>query len=68
MGRWRLGEAYEQKGMYEEAIAEYQKTLSHSKNPTIEVWLGHAYAVSGKKDKARKILAELKEQYKHDHR
>jgi tetratricopeptide (TPR) repeat protein len=66
VGRWRLGEAYEQKGMYEEAIAEYQKSLSLSKNPTIEVWLGHAYAVSGKKDKAHKILGELKKLHKRE--
>ncbi len=66
VARWRLGEAYEQKGMVEEAIAEYQQTLSVSKNPTIEVWLGHAYAVSGKKDKAQKILAELQKRHKRE--
>ncbi|MEW6128254.1 MAG: tetratricopeptide repeat protein [Acidobacteriota bacterium] len=68
VGRWRLGEAYEQKGMVEEAIAEYQKALSLSKNPTIEVWLGHTYAVSGKKDKAHKILGELVKIHKRDPR
>ena len=66
VARLRLGESYEQKGMYEEAIAEYQKALGFSKDPTIEAWLGHAYAVSGKKDKARKILDELKKIHKRD--
>lgn len=68
VAHWRLGEAYEQKGMYEESITEYLKALSLSKNPTIEAWLGHAYAVSGKKDKARKILGELKKRHKRDPR
>ncbi|MFN0086636.1 MAG: tetratricopeptide repeat protein [Blastocatellia bacterium] len=64
--RLRLGEAYQQKGMVEEAIAEFQKALSLSKDPTIEAWLGRAYAVSGKKDKARKILGVLKKIHKRD--
>jgi DNA-binding winged helix-turn-helix (wHTH) protein/TolB-like protein/Flp pilus assembly protein TadD len=68
VGHWRLGEAYEQKGMYDEAIAGYQKALSLSKNPTIEAWLGHAYAVSGKKAEAHKILGELKKIHKRDPR
>ncbi len=64
--RLRLGEAYEQKGMYEEAIAEYQKALSLSKDLTTEAWLGRAYAVTGQKDKARKILGALKKLHKRD--
>ena len=64
--RLRLGEAYEQKGMYEEAIAEYQKALSLSKDSTTEAWLGRAYAVTGQKDKAQKILGELKKLHQRD--
>jgi tetratricopeptide (TPR) repeat protein len=52
--------------MYEEAIAEFQKAISFSKDPSIEAWLGHAYAVSGKKDKAQKILGELKKIHNRD--
>ncbi len=66
VARLRLGEAYEQKGMYEEAIAEYQKALGFSKDPTIEAWLGRAYAVSGKEDKAQRILGALKKIHKRD--
>jgi tetratricopeptide (TPR) repeat protein len=66
VARLRLGEVYQQKGMYEEAIAEYQKALSLSKDLTTEAWLGYAYAVTGQKDKARKILGVLKKQHKRD--
>ncbi len=58
-----LGWAYEQKGMFEEAIAEFQKGSSLSGGwPTIVGALGHAYAVSGRKDRAQNVLAELKQQ------
>ncbi|HET9530583.1 MAG TPA: tetratricopeptide repeat protein, partial [Blastocatellia bacterium] len=68
VARWRLGEAYEQKGMYGEAIAEYEKAISFSKNPTIESWLGRAYALAGQRDKARIILGESKKIHKRDPR
>ncbi|HSE98863.1 MAG TPA: tetratricopeptide repeat protein, partial [Blastocatellia bacterium] len=68
VARWRLGEAYEQKGMYGEAIAEYEKANSYSKNPTIESWLGRAYALAGKREKAREILGESKKIHKRDPR
>ncbi len=58
-----LGWAYEQKGMFEEAIAEFQKGSSLSGGwPTIVGALEHAYAVSGRKDRARNVLVELKQQ------
>ena len=58
-----LGLAYEQKGMFEEAIAEFQKGSSLSGGePTMVGALGHAYAVSGRKDRAQNVLAELKQQ------
>jgi Flp pilus assembly protein TadD len=57
-----LGWAYEQKGMFEEAIAEFQKGSSLSGgDPRTAGALGHAYAVSGRKDRAQEVLAELKE-------
>ncbi len=53
-----IGLAYEQKGMYEEAIKEFQKVAELSGNEP-RASLAHAYAVSGRKDRARRILIEL---------
>jgi len=56
-----LGRAYEQKGRYAEAIDTFQRGLKLDGN--IELWagLGHAYAVSGNKAEAEKVLAHLQE-------
>ncbi len=57
-----LGWAYEQKGMLEEAIAEFQKGSSLSGGePRMAGALGHAYALSGRKDRAQNVIAELKQ-------
>lgn len=63
---FNIGLAYEQKVMYEEAIAEIQKAKTPSEgDESIRVAsLGHIYAVLGKRDKARKVIEELKEQSK----
>jgi serine/threonine protein kinase/TolB-like protein/Tfp pilus assembly protein PilF len=57
-----LPAAYEQKGMYKDAIAGFQKaiplTRGHAKSMVL-AGLGHVYAVSGKKVEARKVLNEL---------
>jgi adenylate cyclase len=53
-----LGEVYEAKGMYGDAIAVYSKAGALAS-------LGHAYAASGRKDEARKILRELDQQSDH---
>jgi tetratricopeptide (TPR) repeat protein len=53
---------YGQKGMYEEAITEYQKALDLSgSRPRIVAELGYIYAVSRKRSEAQKALEELKE-------
>ncbi|HSB08948.1 MAG TPA: winged helix-turn-helix domain-containing protein [Blastocatellia bacterium] len=57
-----LGLVYEQKGMYKEAIAEFEKGVKLSHSPLIMSLLGHAYAVSGRKPDAERILAELGQQ------
>jgi len=54
-----LGLAYEQKRMYPQAIAEFQKGVKLSGGPLILALLGHAYAVSGKTAEARQVLSEL---------
>jgi DNA-binding winged helix-turn-helix (wHTH) protein/TolB-like protein/Tfp pilus assembly protein PilF len=57
-----LGLAYEQKGMHKEAIAEFAKGVKLSASPLMISLLGHAYAVSGNKPEAQRILAELDKQ------
>jgi TolB-like protein/Tfp pilus assembly protein PilF len=56
------GAVYEQMGRHEEAIAVLQKAVDLSEgNPLALSGLGHAYAVSGKRDEARRILSDLKQ-------
>jgi serine/threonine protein kinase/tetratricopeptide (TPR) repeat protein len=56
-----LGRAYEQKGRLPEAIAEFQRALELEED-NAEIWsgLGHAYALSGKRAEAQKVLGHLK--------
>lgn len=57
-----LARAYEQKGMYPVAIAEFRKALDLSEGDTNELAaLGHAYAISHQESEARKILGQLRE-------
>ena len=55
-------EAYEQKGKLPEAIVEFQRAVELEKD-NAETWsgLGHAYALSGNRAEAQKILDHLKE-------
>jgi eukaryotic-like serine/threonine-protein kinase len=57
-----LGRAFEQKGQMPQAIAAFQQALKLEKDNT-EIWsgLGHAYAVSGNKAEAQKVLDHLRE-------
>ena len=56
-----LGEAYEQKRMYNEAITEFQKAIEFSGgNTTYKCNLAHAYAVTGRTTQALEILDGLK--------
>jgi len=54
-----LGLAYEQKGMYAQAIDEFQKGVKISGSPLMLALLGHAYAASGKTKEARQVLSDL---------
>lgn len=56
-----LGLAYEQKGMYQKAIAEFQRGVQLSGSPLMLALLGHAYAASGKTAEAREVLSELRD-------
>ncbi len=65
-----LPAAYEQKGMFEEATAGYQRAITVTKgtfNILAMASLGHVYAVSGRKTEARKILAELQRLSEHSY-
>ncbi len=62
LGHVFLGYTYDAKGMYAEAINEYQKALSiiQGESTTVECYLGYAYAMSGQRNKALAILNKLK--------
>jgi len=54
--------AYEQKGMLDEASAEFEKVIKMSGNLTFaKAGLGHLYAISAEKAKAENVIAELDE-------
>jgi eukaryotic-like serine/threonine-protein kinase len=62
-----VGRAYVQKGRFPEAIAALKQALS-LEGPT-EVWasLGHAYALSGKREEAQKVIEHLRELSVHEY-
>ncbi len=62
---WVLGLAYEQKGVYGEAIAAFQKGFALSGDYEFLAWLGHAYASSGNRREAEKVIAQLNEMAQH---
>jgi len=56
---WFLGQVYEDKGQLAEAIAQYEKATKLSPDPAVQASLARAYALAGRKEEARKILANL---------
>jgi TolB-like protein/tetratricopeptide (TPR) repeat protein len=56
-----LGEVFSAKRAFDEAIGEYQKARALNDDPFVLGLLGHAYASSGNKTEALKILDQLKE-------
>jgi tetratricopeptide (TPR) repeat protein len=49
------------KGSFQEAIAEFQKARQLGDHPLTAALLGRAYAVSGRREEALRMLDELKE-------
>jgi TolB-like protein/DNA-binding winged helix-turn-helix (wHTH) protein/Flp pilus assembly protein TadD len=61
-----LGQSYEQKGRYSDAIDELMKASALApKSPPVLAALGHVYAVSGNRVAAMQLLTELKSQTAH---
>jgi TolB-like protein/Flp pilus assembly protein TadD len=56
-----LGQVLAAKRAFDEAISEYQKARALNDDPFVLGLLGHAYASSGNKTEALKILDQLKE-------
>lgn len=54
-----LGVAQEELGMYKEAIGAFERSFDLSPSPVPLSALGHAYAKSGKPDKARMVLKQM---------
>ncbi len=61
-----LGLAYEQKKMFADAIAEFEKARELENAPYILGPLGHAYAVAGRRADAQKILDDLQDRAKRE--
>ena len=59
-----LGMAYEGKGMYEDAIKAYQRAAELSGGYPGIAGLGHAYAISGRREEALKLLSQMEEQFR----
>jgi TolB-like protein/DNA-binding winged helix-turn-helix (wHTH) protein/Tfp pilus assembly protein PilF len=65
LARAVLGQAYEHKGAYPQAVDELQKAVGISHNsPAMLGALGHARAVAGEKAEAEKIVAQMNESSK----
>lgn len=62
-----LGLAYEQKGMPGEAIAEFRIAEQMDKTAGILAFLGHAYALAGRRKEAEQVLDELDKRSGHGH-
>ncbi|HEY6118514.1 MAG TPA: protein kinase [Pyrinomonadaceae bacterium] len=60
-----IGQVYVQQARYDEAFNEINRAISLSEGNVRGIaTLGHAYAVSGKRSEALKVLAQLQEQAK----
>jgi tetratricopeptide (TPR) repeat protein len=65
VAQWYLGLAYEQKGAFPNAIAQFQNCVRLTGGrPSMLALLGHAYAGAGQRSEARAILQQLSMQSK----
>ena len=65
---WTLGEMYERKGMFPEAIEQYEKEVDATSGKAFIPYslLASAYTGSGQTEKAEKILREMKRKFGED--
>src|SRR6266446_451296 len=64
VAHYQLGQALEQKHKHDEAIAEFRRAIELSGgNTTFESNLANAYAVSGRKEEAMKIVKDLESRH-----
>ena len=61
LGHMWLGEHYELRGLFSEAIPHYEKAVELDETPYVLGSLGHAYAKSGRVDEALAVLERLDE-------
>ena len=59
-----LGQSLVEKGDFSKGIEELEKAKAMEPTPLVIGLLGYSYAKAGRKDEARKVLADLKEQSK----
>ena len=62
IAHYELGQAFEQKNMHNEAIEEFQKAIQLSgDNEIFNANLAYAYAVSGQREEAMKMVKDLED-------
>ena len=62
VAHYELGQAFVQKRMYNEAIMEFKRAIELSGgNEVFEANLAYAYATSGRKEEATKIVKDLED-------
>jgi tetratricopeptide (TPR) repeat protein len=60
VAQWYLGLAYEEKGAYPDAIAQFQNSVRLTGGrPSMLALLGHAYAAGNHQSEARAVLQQL---------
>jgi TolB-like protein/DNA-binding winged helix-turn-helix (wHTH) protein/Flp pilus assembly protein TadD len=65
VAHYELGQTYTQQHLGDQAVAEFRRAIELSgSNPTFESNLGYAFAVSGRREEATKIVENLEEQLK----
>jgi tetratricopeptide (TPR) repeat protein len=62
-----IAKALVEKGLYDQAIPAFHDAIGLGGSQILKAELGHAYAVSGQRGEARKILEELKDLAKRRH-